>query len=91
VFEKNVVMPLRKQVEEIVNELMTIAKIPGTYSINNFQIINETIVEIDEEVAKISDIINSINPALANKIIESMTQDELRKLIGLNPSTPAAP
>ena len=91
VFEKNVVMPLRKQVEEIVNELMTIAKIPGTYSINNFQIINETIVEIDEEVAKISDIINSINPALANKIIESMTQDELRKLIGLNPSTPEAP
>ena len=84
VFEKNVVMPLRNEVENIVNELLHLAKIPGKYMINNFQIINETIVEIDEEVSKISDIINSINPALATKIIDSMTQDEIRKLIGLN-------
>jgi len=92
VFEKNVVMPLRHEVENIINELLHIAKIPGKYTINNFQIINETIVEIDEEVSKISDIINSINPALATKIIDSMTQDEIRKLIGLNPlptETPA--
>ena len=92
VFEKNVVMPLRNEVENIINELLHIAKIPGKYMINNFQIINETIVEIDEEVSKISDIINSINPALATKIIDSMTQDEIRKLIGLNPlptETPA--
>ena len=92
VFEKNVVMPLRNEVENIVNELLHLAKIPGKYMINNFQIINETIVEIDEEVSKISDIINSINPALATKIIDSMTQDEIRKLIGLNPlptETPA--
>jgi hypothetical protein len=83
IFEKNVVMPLRAQVEEIVNELLEIAKIPGEYTINNFQIINETIVEIDDNISKISDIINSVNPALATKIIESMTPNELRALIDL--------
>ena len=83
IFEKNVVMPLRYQVEEIINELLEIAKIPGEYTINNFQIINETIVEIEGDVSKISDIINSVNPALASKIIESMTPNELRALINL--------
>jgi hypothetical protein len=83
IFEKNVVMPLRTQVEEIVNELLEIAKIPCEYTINNFQIINETIVEIEDNISKISDIINSVNPALATKIIESMTPNELRSLIDL--------
>jgi len=91
VFEKNVVMPLRDQVEEIVNELLALAKIPGVYMINNFQIINETIVEIDDNVSKISDIINSVNPVLAAKIIESMTQNELRELIHLQPIETPAP
>ena len=91
VFEKNVVMPLRNEVEAIVNELLLIAKIPGKYMINNFQIINETIVEIEGDVSKISDIINSVNPALAAKIIESMTQNELRELINLQPIEPTTP
>jgi hypothetical protein len=91
VFEKNVVMPLRDQVEEIVNELLALAKIPGKYMLNNFQIINETIVEIDDNVSKISDIINSVNPVLAAKIIESMTQNELRELINLQPIETPAP
>jgi hypothetical protein len=91
VFEKNVVMPLRNEVQNIVNELLLIAKIPGKYMINNFQIINETIVEIDDNVSKISDIINSVNPVLAAKIIESMTQNELRELIHLQPIETPAP
>ena len=48
---------------------------------------NEAIVEIDEKISNISNIINSVNPALATKIIEAMTTDELRDLIGLKPST----
>lgn len=91
VFEKNVVMPLRNEVQNIVNELLLIAKIPGKYMINNFQIINETIVEIEGDVSKISDIINSVNPALAAKIIESMTQNELRELINLQPIEQTTP
>jgi hypothetical protein len=85
VFEKNVVMPLRDQVEEIVNELLTLAKIPGVYMINNFQIINETIVEIEGDASKTADAINSLSPLVATKVLNAMTPNEVRALASLPP------
>ena len=85
VFEKNVVMPLRDQVEEIVNELLQLAKIPGKYMINNFQIINETIVEIEGDASKTADAINSLSPLVATKVLNAMTPNEVRSLASLPP------
>jgi hypothetical protein len=85
IFEKNVVMPLRAQVEEIINELLEIAKIPGEYTINNFQIINETIVEIEGDASKTSDAINSLSPLVATKVLNAMTPNEVRALASLPP------
>ena len=85
VFEKNVVMPLRDQVEEIVNELLHLAKIPGKYMINNFQIINETIVEIEGDASKTADAINSLSPLVASKVLNAMTPNEVRALASLPP------
>jgi hypothetical protein len=85
VFEKNVVMPLRDQVEEIVNELLALAKIPGKYILNNFQIINETIVEIEGDASKTSDAINSLSPLVATKVLNAMTPNEVRALASLPP------
>ena len=85
IFEKNVVMPLRAQVEEIVNELLEIAKIPGEYTINNFQIINETIVEIEGDASKTADAINSLSPLVATKVLNAMTPNEVRALASLPP------
>jgi hypothetical protein len=85
VFEKNVVMPLRDQVEEIVNELLALAKIPGKYMLNNFQIINETIVEIEGDASKTADAINSLSPLVATKVLNAMTPNEVRSLASLPP------
>ena len=85
VFEKNVVMPIRKHIEEIINELLLIAKIPGKYSINNFQIINETIVELEGDTSKTSDALNSLSPLVATKVLNSMTPNEIRALAQLPP------
>jgi hypothetical protein len=85
VFEKNVVMPLRDQVQEIVNELLHLAKIPGKYMINNFQIINETIVEIEGDASKTADAINSLSPLVATKVLNAMTPNEVRALASLPP------
>lgn len=85
VFEKNVVMPLRNEVENIVNELLHLAKIPGKYMINNFQIINETIVEIEGDASKTSDALNSLSPLVATKVLERMTPNEIRALASLPP------
>lgn len=44
-FEKNVVKPLREQIEEIFDDLMMIFGIEGNFVINNFQIVDEEIVD----------------------------------------------
>lgn len=40
IFEKNVVMPLRNDLEEFLNELLGIANVPGTITINDYQIVD---------------------------------------------------
>jgi uncharacterized membrane protein len=85
IFEKNVVMPLREQVADIFNEILRIARINADFRINNFQIINETIVERDEKMSYVIDSLNSLNPAIAQKVIDQMTANELRSLAGLDP------
>jgi hypothetical protein len=45
IFEKNVVMPLREMITEIADELLFISGINSTITINNYQIIDEVIVD----------------------------------------------
>jgi hypothetical protein len=85
IFEKNVVMELRACVQHIFNELLTISKIPAEFTINNFQIINESIVELEAESSKVNDAINSLSPLVANKVLETMTINEVRALASLPP------
>ena len=86
IFEKNVVMPLREQVQDIFNEILHIAKLGfADFKINNFQIINESIVEIEGDASKTSDALNSLNPLVATKVLEQMTTNEVRALASLPP------
>lgn len=85
IFEKNVVMELRQQVTTIFQELLTIARIPADFTINNFQIIGDTIVEVDEDTAKVKDALNSLSDALLGKVLEKMTTNEIRSLASLPP------
>jgi hypothetical protein len=86
IFEKNVVMPLREQVQDIFNEILHIAKLSvAEFQINNFQIINETIVEIDGDASKTSDALNAMSPLVATKVLEQMTINEVRALASLAP------
>jgi hypothetical protein len=93
IFEKNVVIPLREMVEEVFTELLSISKLKADFTIKNFQIINETIVERDEKILKIVDSLNTLDPSIASKVIEQMTPNELRSLASLPPlenQTPTA-
>ena len=55
------------------------------FSINNFQIINETIVEIEGDASKTSDALNAMSPLVATKVLEQMTVNEVRALASLPP------
>ena len=85
IFEKNVVMELRQQVTTIFNEILTIARIPADFTINNFQIINETIVELEGDSSKTNDALNTLSPLVATKVLETMTINEIRALASLAP------
>lgn len=85
IFEKNVVMPLREQVTDIFNEILRIAKINADFMVNNFQIINETIVEVEGDASKTQDALNSMSPLVATKVLDTMTPNEVRALASLPP------
>ena len=91
IFEKNVVMELRSCVEHIFNELLTIAKIPADFTINNFQVIDENIVELEGDASRINNLISAMHPTVAQKILDNMTPNEIRALADLPPlsNTPA--
>jgi hypothetical protein len=85
IFEKNVVMPLRGMVTDIFNELLHISKLSAEFTINNFQIINETIVQLEGDTSKTNDALNSLSPLVATKVLENMTVNEVRALASLPP------
>jgi len=53
IFEKNVVMPLREMTEECLNDILDIGDIKASVTINNFQIIDDKIVEVEDPKTKI--------------------------------------
>lgn len=85
IFEKNVVIPLREIVEEIFAELLSICKLKADFTIKNFQIINETIVEVEGDASKTQDALNAMSPLVATKVLNTMTTNEVRALASLAP------
>jgi capsid portal protein len=83
IFEKNVVIPLRRRLEDIVNTLLHIAGIDAKMVITNYQIINEQIAEVEQD--SVVSALSALPDNLAAKVLESMTQDEIRALAGLKP------
>lgn len=85
IFEKNVVKKIRAQVETIFNELLHIAKLPAEFTINNYQIIGDTIVEVDDDTTRVKEALNTLSEPLLNKVLEKMTTNEIRALAQLPP------
>lgn len=85
IFEKNVVKKIRAQVETIFNELLGIAKLPAEFTINNYQIIGDTIVEVDDDTTRVKEALNTLSEPLLNKVLEKMTTNEIRALAQLPP------
>lgn len=84
IYEKNVVMPLRAEAEYIFNDLLAIFKAKGKFVLNQYEIVNETIMETeDNKDSQTIDALNSMSPLLATKVLESMTENEIRALAGL--------
>jgi hypothetical protein len=85
IFEKNTIIPLRDTIESIFNDILRIGKVKASLTLNNFQIINETIVELEGQGSQTTDALNAMSPLVATKVLESMTENEIRALASLPP------
>lgn len=86
IFEKNVVIPLRETIMDIMDGLVKIAGIETKINIINYQIINEVITAVEDEGSATMDALNSMSPLVATKVLEMMTINEVRALAGLPPT-----
>jgi len=98
IFEKNVVKPMRAEMEKIFSDLLSIAELDGKLVINGYKIVGEEIVEEEAIDNKTGELLNAMSPLLANKVLENLTINETRALAGLKPiqggdklPTPTAP
>ena len=85
IFEKNIVKPMRNEIEQIFKDILRIANIEGLMVINGYKIIGDEIVEEDMSQNKTGDLLNAMSPLLANKVLENLTVNETRALAGLKP------
>jgi hypothetical protein len=72
-------------VTEIFQELLNISRLKADFTIKNFQIINETIVEVEGDASKTQDALNAMSPLVATKVLNTMTTNEVRALASLQP------
>lgn len=85
IFEKNDITPRRKRMELFVQSLIRLFGVKAEFSINNYQIISETIVQdgADETGKQILETIKSVSPLVANKLLEKLTDNEVRGIAKL--------
>lgn len=60
IFEKNVIMPLRDEISEIMDELFDIAGIKNTIHIRDFRIIDSQVAEVPSVEESITGLVNKI-------------------------------
>lgn len=80
IWEKNVVLPLRKQLENLGNSILQIIELKGVFSVNEFKAFGEVAVTDENSTG---DLLNSMSPLLANKVLENLTVNEIRSIAGL--------
>jgi len=81
IFEKNVVLPMREDIQDMFDELLQILGIKGTFKINDFTLMGSD----SETISSTGDKLNKMSPLLANKVLDNLTINEIRNIAGLPP------
>ena len=84
IFEKNDITPRRRRIEIFIGNLMRLFGVPAEFSINNYQIISETIVNQGADNYKeVLEVLQNVSPLVANKLLEKLTDNEVRGIAKL--------
>lgn len=88
IFDNSVIEPDRNKLEGFINEMLKVNKVNVTVEIAPFNPLEQQIVSNDNSTINA---LNSLSPLVANKVLESMSPEEIRALVGLSPITTAPP
>lgn len=81
IFEKNIVMPLRSELTEIYDDLLDIAGVKNSIIINDFQIIEKTIVDGQTKLSKEEEEKKLSEPIATNDALKNMTGKQQQHLV----------
>lgn len=86
ILNNSVIAPDRKILEETWNEILNINETGITIELEPFNPLADTTKAVAVAGNPIVNALNSLSPLLATKVLEAMTSDEIRNLVGLNPA-----
>ena len=84
-FENMVIKPKQKMIVEMINKILSFNGISLKLSFKTLQPLDAGGELIAGDSKRVIDGINSLSPLVANKVLESMTPNEVRALVGLVP------
>lgn len=89
IFNKVVIQPQQKKIEDVFNKLASINGLSSVFQLNSYNFFEVAQIEEDQvdDTTAVLNALNSLSPLVANKVLENMTQDEIRALIGLSAAT----
>lgn len=84
-FENMVIKPKQQMIVEMINKILSFNGISLKLSFKTLQPLDSSGELIAGDSKRVIDGINSLSPLVANKVLESMTPNEVRSLVGLAP------
>jgi hypothetical protein len=84
-FENMVIKPKQQMIVEMINKILSFNGIALKLSFKTLQPLDSSGEIIGGDSKRVIDGINSLSPLVANKVLESMTPNEVRALVGLVP------
>ena len=84
-FENMVIKPKQQMIVEMINKILSFNGISLKLSFKTLQPLDAGGEIIAGDSKRVIDGINSLSPLVANKVLESMTPNEVRSLVGLAP------
>jgi hypothetical protein len=84
-FENMVIKPKQQMIVEMINKILSFNGISLKLSFKTLQPLDNSGELLAGDSKRVIDGINSLSPLVANKVLESMTPNEVRSLVGLVP------
>lgn len=81
VFQSIYVDQKQEIIEDVFNELASVNGIPTGLSLAKYSLVD---IPIEQQDAGVLEALNSLSPLVANKVLENMSEEEVRGLIGLS-------